>query len=499
MSVFSGISSRPQVVGSLAAGIAAGLAGILIAVLPDNSGPFVVGVLVLLALALVEPQSAVLLLLIIAPLKALIVAEAAHLFLPDIGQVGLVVVIIAWLVNRAALRLPIQLPLSQVHLPVTLFLLAALWSLPGALSLTLGVAESLKWAEMLLMISLSLALFQRTSASWLVFALVVAGMAQAVTGLYQFFGGSGADHLRILDGSHFRAFGTFGQPNPFGAFMGITLPLSAMSCLGYGLEAWGKLRRAVATPLQRLSDAGLWSAVTGMLFYAAASVLLAGGLLASWSRGAWMGVAGAGLVMFFFLFRSALRSTVLVIGIAVIVVLAWSQGAIPTAVSARMASFVNELTSISDVRGVYVTDENYAVTERIAHWQVAEWIARDHPWSGVGFGNYEQAYPRYALLEWQNPLGHAHNYYLNLLAETGIAGLLAYGVAWTLLAILTIVQWKHSGGLDRMWCIALLGIWAYLALHSIVDKLYVNNMFLHIGAMMGLLAVLRRSPEGTTG
>ena len=35
----------------------------------------------------------------------------------------------------------------------------------------------------------------------------------------------------------------------------------------------------------------------------------------------------------------------------------------------------------------------------------------------------------------------------------------------------------------------LLGTWTHLAVHSMVDKLYVNNLFLHLGVLLGLLAV----------
>ena len=53
-------------------------------------------------------------------------------------------------------------------------------------------------------------------------------------------------------------------------------------------------------------------------------------------------------------------------------------------------------------------------------------MAGDRPWLGVGFGNYGAAYEEYALINWPDPLGHAHNYYLNLVAEIGFIGLGAY-------------------------------------------------------------------------
>ena len=49
-----------------------------------------------------------------------------------------------------------------------------------------------------------------------------------------------------------------------------------------------------------------------------------------------------------------------------------------------------------------------------------------HPLTGVGIGNYPDAYPRYYLTIFVNSLGHAHNYYINIAAETGAIGLTAF-------------------------------------------------------------------------
>jgi len=49
-----------------------------------------------------------------------------------------------------------------------------------------------------------------------------------------------------------------------------------------------------------------------------------------------------------------------------------------------------------------------------------------HPMLGVGAGNYDAAYAKYALSDWPDALGHAHNYYINVAAETGILGFVAF-------------------------------------------------------------------------
>ncbi len=469
--------------------VVAGLAGVAIALLPLQSAILLLGVVSLAALVFIEPTGAVVLLLIVAPLKALIETEAPTSLPADIGQLALFGLLLVWVVTRAASGRELRLRLSKVQAPVALFVGAVALSIPGAVAPGNALAEAFKWVAVLLLISLCLDLFRRDDASWLVAGVVLAGGVQAIVGLYEFFGGSGVEHLRILDDTHFRAFGTFGQPNPFGAFMGITLAMAIGAALGYLFE----LQRAFQHRQGLRSVAAL--NVLGFAFYAAMAALILAGLLASWSRGAWMGFVVSTGVMVFFVPRSLIRSVLLVAILAPLAIIAWSNGWVPESISSRLVGFSEELVTVTDVRGVELTDSNYAVTERIAHWQSALEMARDHPWLGVGFDNYEAAYSAYALMEWQNPLGHAHNYYLNLLAETGIVGLGAYLLAWVAIYALTIRQWRRSYGLERGWCVGLLGVWTYIAVHSLVDKLYVNNMFLHVGCLLGLLAVLWSSND----
>ncbi|MBN1966242.1 MAG: O-antigen ligase family protein [Anaerolineae bacterium] len=471
--------------------------GLAVTLLPLDLAAFGLALAVLVLLAIIEPVNGIVILLLVAPLKALIETEATIDLPLDVGQIALLCALLAWAANRIILRRPIRLEGSAVQLPLLLIVGAALLSLPGALSASAVITETLKWTEMLVLVSLCLVLFRRATVEWLVFALVLAGALQASIGLYEFFGGSGAEHLRILD-RFFRAFGTFGQPNPFGGFLGLILPFAALGSVGHIVTLWQRLRGQAWRPARLWQDEtqrqhALWAG-----FYLAAFGLIAAGLVASWSRGAWMGFAGSAVVMLLFVPRSLLKGLAVAAVIVVLGLAAWAGDLLPDSLQTRMSGFVDELTTIEDVRGVDITDSNYAVTERIAHWQAAVGMATDHPWLGVGFGNYEVAYPAYALLNWPNALGHAHNYYLNLLAEVGIVGLAAYLIAWGTIFILTIQLWWRSEGLARAWCIALLGAWAYLTIHNAVDKLYVNNIFLHLGCMLGLLAILRSAAPDHT-
>jgi O-antigen ligase len=120
----------------------------------------------------------------------------------------------------------------------------------------------------------------------------------------------------------------------------------------------------------------------------------------------------------------------------------------------------------------------------------------DSPWVGVGIGNYAVAYPAYALPKWDDPLGHAHNYYLNVLAEAGGIGFIAYIILWVAVfwnvgrAALRTVGWQQgvvAGGF---------GVLVALSIHNFFDNLFVHAMYLQVGMTLGLVTVLSGESSG---
>ncbi|MBE2266809.1 MAG: O-antigen ligase family protein, partial [Anaerolinea sp.] len=175
---------------------------------------------------------------------------------------------------------------------------------------------------------------------------------------------------------------------------------------------------------------------------------------------------------------------------AALAVTLWMSGRLPASIVDRIRSATEETFATNDVRGVNITPENYALVERAAHWQAAIAMATAHPWLGIGFGNYEDAYPAYRLINWEFPLGHAHNYYLNVLAETGMIGLAAYIVLWLSYLGFALRLRRNPDPLIRLAAAGLFATGVYIGVHSLTDNVYVNNLFLHLGAIMGLLSVL---------
>jgi O-antigen ligase len=170
-----------------------------------------------------------------------------------------------------------------------------------------------------------------------------------------------------------------------------------------------------------------------------------------------------------------------------VLLLAGAANLIPASVMARIGT-VSEYFGGFDVLTVEVTDDNFAVVERVAHWYAAAGMWADRLWTGVGAGNYAAAYPQYNVPRWTDPLGHAHNYYLNIGAEAGLIGLLAYlllMLAATVRAVrvaLTYRDWP-----TRSLAMGALGVLVAVAMHHLFDMLYVHSMGVHLAILLGLV------------
>jgi len=98
---------------------------------------------------------------------------------------------------------------------------------------------------------------------------------------------------------------------------------------------------------------------------------------------------------------------------------------------------------------------------------------------------------------WRDALGHAHNYYLNILAELGVVG-------GALLLLLLALALRQLGGTlvrselqrDTFWRAVLAGVFAGLVvfcIHNMFDSLFVHSVNIQVGVLigLGLLAVDR--------
>jgi O-antigen ligase len=393
--------------------------------------------------------------------------------LTDLAFAGAVALWCGWMVSgrRRVVRPPI--PLWPIVVYVTAPYLATL----GASDLDEALTEMVKWIEFGVLLALLPLALPPKVVPWLVVALLGAAALQGLYGLYQFIFRIGPDWF-LIQGRFMRASGVFGQPNPFGGYLGLSLPVAI------SLTLW-----SVTTLWKR------WN--MGLLLMAAlciGSALAIGvGLIASWSRGGWLGAAGATVVVLALYDRRT--ALLLALGTLVLTVTALVGALNPTWIPTAISSRVDDIPAylgLVDVLTLEVNDDNFAVVERVAHWVAAIRMWEMAPWLGVGPGNYATLYPLVALPRWSDPLGHAHNIYLNVLGESGIVGLAAFATLWA-----TLISWllRHiwvtlpRGSWQRALAVGVMGVVAHLTIHNVFDNLFVQGMYLHVAFWLGAVAV----------
>jgi len=468
--------------------------GWLLARLPLPMTVALVGLAALVAGTIAEPLVGVVAGIFLGLLRAYLQTEV-----PQVpAQVGHFFIALALAAHwaRGLLRRRLPVPLGREHpafsffLPVMAFLGVAglsLWNAAG-LFLDYGLPELIKWVEIGLILWLVAERATSRALPALLAGILAVGLFQAALGLYQFgLRGEGPTHFLIPGTDFYRAYGTFEQPNPYAGTMGMMLALTVGALGGQAMECVRHFSKCLA-------HKG-WA---GLMVLLGGSALMAGALAASWSRGAWIGFGAALVVMALALPRRARWGFILAAALVVLFLALYAAGLLPARVVARLTEFAAEVR-LQDVRGVGINSANYAVVERLAHWQSAVEMWRAHFWTGVGLGGYEPAYPKFALINWPMALGHAHNIYLNMLAETGLLGLMVYLFLWGWVFWQTWRATRRASGLARGVAVGLLGAWTQLSVHHLFDNLYVNNVHLLVGLLLGLLVVVREYSESGYG
>ncbi len=181
----------------------------------------------------------------------------------------------------------------------------------------------------------------------------------------------------------YRATAGFGWPNELGLFMAVALPLAVWAF------------QSARAPLQKAA-------------FLAAVTAAAAGLAVTFSRGGWLGLLAATPVLFLSGDRrSGLRLSMgLVLGVVGLDLL---------------------LGGMLSNRAVAAIDDPYVV-QRLALMLTGLLMFLDHPVVGVGPGGFAESLPEYGpQVSWLwDYVGSAHNAYVEVAAEMGSIGLLAF-------------------------------------------------------------------------
>lgn len=157
------------------------------------------------------------------------------------------------------------------------------------------------------------------------------------------------------------------------------------------------------------------------------------GVIATFSRNAWLGVT-AGFVALSLAARRVRLLAVLAVA-AVLVLLG------PTYLAHR-------LTRLWDPR------YDASATDRLLMWQSGVQMVRDYPLLGVGVGGVKRFYPRYVHPDaGKRSTGHLHSNPVQIAAERGLLGFLAWGWIWVAFFVKAgaVLRRLPAGlGMDRM-------------------------------------------------
>jgi len=160
-------------------------------------------------------------------------------------------------------RLGVGEGLGLCLIPLGIFVAAlgaAAWRAPEVLNAGFEMA---RWVELGLAMFLAASLAANPRArSFVLLAVLAAGAAEAAVGILMALERIGPEPFAILGGRLYRAYGTFGQPNPFGAYMNMVWPVGFG--FGFGMMVVGVAGGRVGGGARRVAG-GRLSAISYQL------------------------------------------------------------------------------------------------------------------------------------------------------------------------------------------------------------------------------------------
>ncbi|HSH35941.1 O-antigen ligase family protein [Schnuerera sp.] len=288
----------------------------------------------------------------------------------------------------------------------------------------------------------------------LVVFLVISATLVAIYGFYQFKVGveledKWVDAVNNPDVKT-RIYSVFGNPNIFAEYLIMIIPIS-LSLFWFSKKIHKKA------------------------IFLITSLILILALVLTLSRGGWIGFA-FGMFVFVLLIEKRLLLSIIPLGLGAIYFL-------PQTILNRIASIVNFADSSNDYR--------------IRMWKITLDIIKDHWLVGVGFGHlpFKQTFETYIRTM---PTFHAHNTYLETMAEMGVLGFIIFIVfIFTLFKYSIKKLLKGKDNYIKTMAIGVLsGLAAVLAHGAAENILYIPRIIITFWILVGLvLALMRISDE----
>jgi O-antigen ligase len=274
----------------------------------------------------------------------------------------------------------------------------------------------------------------------------------------------------LVVGGVLRVFATFGKPNPLAAYIEFTLPvLLLLVLLGFQRH----FRQQIGTMLWLLS--GL---ATGM------GIVI---LTLTQSRGGMLGFA-AGTLIILMVLPARLRLATIGTGLLLVAVMAMTPSG-----QSQLERFSDALSESEQTQ--MGSTFNYG-TGRSAIWATGSHMFQDELWTGVGAGEFDYHYREYAAVWYDRfPIGQAHNGWLQMGAQAGVPGVLAF-TGWVVAALVSLIGAVRRSTDPRSRALALgaLAIMIAFTVHSLVDYLNVLSLGLQLSCILAIGLNLASDP-----
>jgi len=420
----------------------------------------VVAGLAVLALGYRAPMFTLCLAIAAAPLEA-VPAEFAGAFQETPSILLVLASAAGWALRRLQERRPLFEP-TPVGVPLALLVLAIV---PGLLISAdpFAVAKNLVvWLALLVTFQMVVSDGDSRTVRSILIALAFGGGVLGVIAVVSESGGGQQliDFGTLATG---RATGSFAHSSALGLFLAMAIPAQVALAL-----------RGPVT-LRPFAVAG---AVAGVI-----------GIALSLSRAAFLGLAGAILVLF--VWPTFRRVAV----VALVALVAASLAGIPVGSALNEENVTGRITAAGEAAGS-------STDPRTQTYRAAPDIIADHPLFGVGAHNFADVAPRYKLIDPRSgqAIGHAHSTPLAIATELGLVGLAAF--IWFALALARslVHGTRRTSGKQHAYALAVSGAMCAVALHGIADNALPSNRIAAVIFVLAACAVVieREAPVSAT-
>lgn len=360
----------------------------------------------------------------------------------------------AWAAFVLALAVLVTAPSGRVQLPrlglvVLIYLGAALFAVigtDGELGDAVPLLRSI-FTGLMLFFAIALVVRTRQQAETVLTGAVAGGALVGLFAIYQSRVGATSSVGFITSSGELveRVTGGFGHPNALGGFLALVAPFA----LG-----------------------GLMLRPRWRLLFACALLAILGGIYVSYSRGALLGVA---IIPLFFL-----RGRTAVILLPFLGAVA--AFATPTLLRERFGT---------------LTAQGSEIATRLDIWKTAITIWLDHPAVGAGLGRFDEAYAQARIPGKQflpssifEPPPHAHNVFLQALAEQGLVGLVALGAVLLTAGYTALLLRSRAEEWVRWFGAASLASLTAFFIHNQFDVTLIETTGIYFWGLLGLLSAL---------